>query len=238
MLGSFLYPVDIFFSGGNAMNSLLFFMSFFCMGFVWSTVPGDEIELPKPKLKGATSVEEALQRRRSVRNYRKGPLSLQGISQLLWAAQGITKRPEGYRTAPSAGATYPLVVYLVAGDVTGLQAGVYRYNPETNSLIKTVSGDVRTRLSRASLGQPWMREAPATLAIAALYERTASRYGQRAKRYVHIEVGHVGQNIYLEAESIGLATVAVGAFDDGEVKKVLGLQGKEVPLYLMPVGKR
>ncbi len=219
------------------MKTLLVLMAFSCLGFVMSKVRNDEIALPKPKLRGKMSTEEALHRRRSVREYRKEALSLQEVSQLLWAAQGITKRPEGFRTAPSAGATYPLELYLIAGNLKGLQAGIYRYIPERHSLVRTVATDVRAKLCRASLGQPWVREAPVTLAIAAIYERTAHRYGKRAKRYVQIEVGHVGQNIYLQAESLGLATVAVGAFDDSEVKKILRLRGEEEPLYLMPVGR-
>ncbi len=219
------------------MKILLVFMAFSCLGFVMNKVSNDETALPKPKLRGKMSTEEALHRRRSVREYRKEALSLQEVSQLLWAAQGITKRPEGFRTAPSAGATYPLELYLIAGNLKGLQAGIYRYIPERHSLVRTVATDVRAKLCRASLGQPWVREAPVTLAIAAIYERTAHRYGKRAKRYVQIEVGHVGQNIYLQAESLGLATVAVGAFDDSEVKKILRLRGEEEPLYLMPVGR-
>jgi len=220
------------------MDTLFAIVMLSCVGLVMGKSPDNEITLPAPALKGKLSVEEALHRRRSVRDYTQGALSLAQVSQLLWAAQGITQRAEGLRTAPSAGATYPLEIYLVAGNVNGLAAGIYRYIPARHALLRTAEGDVRAKLRDASLGQPWVREAPATLAIAAVYARTASRYGGRAQRYVDIEVGHAGENVYLQAESLGLGTVAVGAFNDGEVKKVLGLKKEEAPLYLMPVGKK
>ncbi len=220
------------------MDMLFTIVMLSCLGLVAAKSPDSEIVLPAPVLKGRLSVEEALQRRRSVRDYGRGGLSLAEVSQLLWAAQGITQRAEGLRAAPSAGATYPLAIYLVAGNVNGLAAGIYCYIPSRHVLLRTAEGDVRARLRDASLGQQWVREAPATLAIAAVYARTASRYGGRAQRYVHIEAGHAGENIYLQAESLGLGTVAVGAFNDGEVKKVLGLKKEEEPLYLMPVGKK
>lgn len=220
------------------MNELFMAVAICCVGLVLGNNQSGEIALPKPDLKGKLSVEEALNSRRSIRDYGKGSLSLRDVSQMLWAAQGITKQPQGFRTAPSAGATYPLEIYLVAGEVEGLEAGIYRYIPGRHSLVRAAKGDARARLSAASLGQPWVREAPASLAIAAVYARTASRYGTRARRYIDIEVGHVGQNIYLEAESLGLGTVAVGAFDDSAVKKVLGLKRDEEPLYIMPLGKR
>lgn len=223
---------------GGIMNAFFIAAGLMCIGLVAAKGAGDGIPLPAPALKGKLSVEEAMARRRSVREFRKGQLSLAEVSQILWAAQGVTKRTEGFRTVPSAGATYPLETYLVAGEVEGLAAGTYRYDPASHSLRRTAEGDVRKGLSDASWGQPWVREAPATIAIAAVYARTASRYGARARRYIDMEVGHAGQNIYLQAESLGLGTVAVGAFDDGEVKKVLGLPKEEEPLYLMPLGRR
>jgi len=196
---------------------------------------GRQMKLPEPVMKGELSVEEALQRRRSIRSYGKGKLTLQQVSQLLWAAQGITNR-RGFRTAPSAGATFPLEVYLVAGEVEGLQPALYHYNPHEHSLRLVKEGDLRKDLDRASLRQGMPREAQISIVIAADYSRTTRRYGKRGIRYVHIEVGHAGQNIYLEAESLGLATVAIGAFDDDAVKGLLGIE--EEPLYIMPVGKK
>ena len=195
----------------------------------------EEIKLPSIQTIGRLSVEEAISKRRSVREYKDEALSLKEVSQLLWSAQGVTAN-WGAKTAPSAGALYPVEIYLVAGGVENLKPGIYRYNPERHSLIKIVEGDKRFALFSASLFQTCVKNAPISLVICAQYERTTQKYGKRGRRYVHIEVGHVGQNIYLQAESLGLATAAIGAFVDEAVKKVLNI--KEEPLYIMPVGKK
>lgn len=196
----------------------------------------DAITLPKPSYSSAVSVEEALIKRRSIRIYKNERLTLTEVSQLLWSAQGITATWGG-RTAPSAGALYPMEIYLVAGEIEGLEAGVYRYSPKEHTITMQVEGDARQELSDAALGQEVIQEAPISLILSAVYERTTRKYGQRGIRYVHIEVGHVGQNIYLQAETLGLGTVMVGAFDDQKVKDILSL-GKEEPLGIMPVGRR
>ena len=196
-----------------------------------------QLKLPEPHRQGELSVEEALQKRRSIREYAPGPLKLEDVAQILWAAQGFND-PDGYRTAPSAGALYPLEVFLVAGDVSELPSGVYRYRPRQHDLVLVKSGDMRAPLFSASLRQECVRDAPAVLAIAGVYERTARKYGKRARRYVQMEVGHAAQNVYLQAAASGLATVIVGAFDDGDVQKVLGLQKDHEPLALMPLGRR
>jgi SagB-type dehydrogenase family enzyme len=195
------------------------------------------VPLPSVESKGEVSLEEAIQLRRSVREFRRRALRLEDVSQLLWAAQGITDRG-GFRTAPSAGALYPLEIYVVAGDVEGLSAGVYRYQPETHDLVHVASGDLRKPLASAALGQSWVRRAPAVLVIASVYKRTMGKYGQRGRRYAHMEVGHAAQNVYLQAAARGLGTVLVGAFDDGEVQDVLGLPPDHEPLGLMPVGRK
>ena len=194
------------------------------------------IKLPEPRQDSGISVESALRRRRSVREFRKESLTLAEVSQLLWAAQGITD-PEGKRTAPSAGALYPLEVFLVAGGQDELPAGVYRYRPQGHDLIPVVQGDRRAKLAAAALEQDWLNDAPVTIVIAAVYERTVRKYKQRAERYLHMEVGHVAQNVHLQAVALELGTVVVGAFDDAEVKRVLTLAANEEPLCLMPVGK-
>ncbi len=198
---------------------------------------GEEIILPQPRLESDTSIEETLLKRRSIREYKNESLNLQEISQLLWAAQGVTASAQGGRTVPSAGATYPLEVYLVVGDVKNLPAGVYRYQPEEHRLVRTLEGDKRAELGRAALGQAWVGEGAVSIVIAAVYERTTGRYGDRGIQYVHMEVGHAGQNIHLQAVSLNLGTVVVGAFHDAEVKKILNLPDDEHPLYIMPVGK-
>ncbi len=194
-----------------------------------------EILLPPPNPNSHFSVEEALGERRSVRHFTAEPVTLEAIGQLLWAAQGVTSSAGG-RTAPSAGALYPVEVYFVAGDVTGLAAGVYKYHPGAHSLRLHSPGDLRRRLSRAALWQQWIADGAAVVIITAVYQRSARKYGSRAARYVHIEVGHVAQNVYLQVQSLGLATVIVGAFEDEDVKSVLGLPANAAPLALMPVG--
>jgi len=198
--------------------------------------PANAFELPAPRLKGSLSVEEALSQRRSIREYKDAPLTLEEVSQLLWAAQGITDS-RGYRTAPSAGALYPLELYLVAGQVEGLGAGVYHYIPDGHSLLPLASGDRRAELAAAALGQSYVREAPIDLVLSAVTERTTSHYGYQGIQYVHMEVGHVGQNVHLQAVSLGLGTVMIGAFTYERVKQVLALPKEEVPLYIMPVGR-
>lgn len=209
-----------------------------CIGQPQSPGIQDEsnIDLPQPHFKGDMSVEEAIRLRRSIRDYQDEPLSLEHVSQLLWAGQGIT---EGFkRAAPSAGATYPLTLYLVVGEegVTGLAAGIYEYVPKTHSLVLVKKGDFRNRIATACLGQSFIEDAPINIVIAAEYERTTARYGERGIRYVHMEAGHVGENIYLQAGASGLGTVVVGAFLDVDLAQVLSLPEEQVPLYVMPVG--
>lgn len=194
------------------------------------------IKLPEPVLEGEVSLEEALLRRRSVREYANLPLSLGEISQLLWAAQGVTSE-RGGRTAPSAGALYPLEVYLVAGSVENLASGVYKYKPAGQQLIKVKGQDVRSELAGAALEQTCVREAAINIVIAAVYERTTVKYGDRGVRYVYIEAGHSAQNICLQATALELGVVTVGAFYDDKVKTALDMPDNEEPLYIISVGR-
>ena len=189
----------------------------------------ETIKLPKPNLKSDVSLEETIAKRRSVRSYSAAELTLAQVGQLLWASQGITD-PRGLRAAPSAGACYPLEVYLVKGD------GFYRYVPEGHRLEKISNLDLRKRLRRAALGQRFVEEAPACIVICAVYERVTSRYGKRGIRYTDIEVGHAAENVHLEAVALGLSSCPVGAFDDKAVSEVLNLRGREKPVYIIPVG--
>ena len=198
-------------------------------------LPGGEVILPSPDTTGGMPVEAALQGRRSVRQFADRPLPIQDLSQILWAAQGVTGL-QGYRTAPSAGALYPLEILVAAGEVEGLGSGVYRYRPGSQSLVPVSAGDPRAALSSAALDQAAVRDAPAVLIIAAVPARTTAKYGERGSRYVDMEAGHASQNVYLQAQSLGLGTVAIGAFMDGEVAAVAGLDPGEIPRYLMPVG--
>jgi SagB-type dehydrogenase family enzyme len=198
--------------------------------------PEDRISLPAPKTSGTVPVEEALLNRRSVREYAEIPLEPDEISQLLWAAQGLTG-PSGLRAAPSAGALYPLEIYVACGNVTGLPPGLYHYIPGSHALERVSGRDVREDLYLKALQQSTVRDAPAVIILAADYNRTMGKYGERGIRYVHMEAGHVSENIYLQAYALGIGTVAIGAFDDNGVQSVLGLPQNQVPLYLMPVGK-
>jgi SagB-type dehydrogenase family enzyme len=195
------------------------------------------IKLPKPKQDSDISIEEALIKRRSTRDYKPDPLTIQEISQLLWATQGITDK-KGFRTAPSAGALYPLEVYVVVGDVKNLMDGVYKYNPTQHELLRVLNGNKRSELAKAALDQTWVKEAAIDIVIAAVYERTTVKYGDRGVRYVHMEVGHAAQNLCLQASALELGIVTVGAFYDDQVKTVLSLPDQEMPLYIIPVGRK
>lgn len=218
-----------------------------------------QIKLPSPQLKGKTSLEEAIARRRSVRQYKSESLTLSQISQILWSAQGITRTGK-LRATPSAGATYPLEIFAVIGTQAisviasqslehsegaanqspykeKLSAGIYHYEVDSHSLRLHLQGDFRLDLARAALDQGFIASAPVDIVICTLYSRICYTYGRRGERYVHMEVGHVGENIHLQAVSLGLATVEVGAFDDEEVRKLLAVDEQIRPLYIMPIGK-
>lgn len=198
---------------------------------------GERIPLPAPRTVSETSVEAALAQRRSLRDYSDENLTVREVSQLLWAAQGITA-PWGGRTAPSAGALYPLELYLAVGAVEGVAEGVYRYWPEEHELEKVKEGDARAALATAALGQECVEDAAIDLVIVGVYHRTTARYGDRGIQYVHLEAGHAAQNVYLQAEALGLGTVALGAFHEDLVARVLGLEEESTPLYIMPVGRK
>jgi SagB-type dehydrogenase family enzyme len=202
---------------------------------------GDRVSLPAPSRDGAISLEGAIATRRSRRAFDDAPLSMATLSQLLWATQGITDREEGHRSAPSAGATYPLELTVAVGDggVTGLDAGVYRYSPEPHELSRCLATDVRAALQAGTHDQTWVGTAPVVVVLSAVPDRTTRRYGDRGeRRYVQMEAGHAGQNLYLQAEALELATVAVGAFDDDVVAEALSTPDSWQPLYLFPVGHR
>lgn len=191
-----------------------------------------EGKLPAPKLKGKMSVEETLNLRKSIRIFQDKPLTIEQVSQLLWSAQGIThsRGERMFRTAPSAGATYPLETYLFTA------SGGYKYNPVEHSLKKVYDEDMRTALSEASLGQTAVSNAHAVFVFTYIEERTSQRYGERAYRYICMEAGHVAQNLHLQAVALGLGSVPVGAFTDDQVAQILNLPEDEIPLYIVPIG--
>ena len=222
-------------------------VAFYINYFSGSSQPGatsrvviSTVNLPTPITSGQMSVETAIQDRRSVRTYANQSLTLTDISQLLWAAQGVTDTEKNYRAAPSGGHSYPLEVYLVAGSggVTGLEEGLYHYSPQKHQLEKLSGGDKRANLSEIADGQPWVKQAPVDIVITGVYQTMINKYGNNnvSVRFVQQESGHAGENIYLEATARGLATVALGSFDDAKVKAFLNLPKNESTLYIFPVG--
>ena len=188
------------------------------------------IDLPKPRLKGGVSVEETIQKRRSVRSFAAKDISLEDISQLLWSAQGLTDERHGLRASPSAGALYPLEVYVASKD------GVFHYLYDGHKLAVISDKDVRKELAVAAYGQNVIEEAPLDIIICAVYERVTSKYGERGIRYTDMEAGHAAQNVFLQAAALELYSVPLGAFTDAAVARVLNLPRDVKPLYILPVG--
>lgn len=194
-----------------------------------------KVKLPGPEASGRSRIEELIAKRRSVRRYKDNKLSEPIISRLLWAAQGISSE-DGLRTSPSAGALYPLEIHIVIGGGSELEPGVYRYVPEDHTLVREIAGDMREKLSKASLSQPMIRNAPISFVISAVYARITGKYGNRGFRYTYMEAGHAAQNISLLGVELGIGTCTIGAFEDEKVKSVLKLPANEEPLYILPLG--
>lgn len=197
----------------------------------------EAVKLPSPATTGGMPLTEALVARRTVRHFASRPLNLAQVSQLLWEADGISDR-RGLRTSPSAGATYPLDLYLVVGErgVTDLTAGVYHYEGAAQALMPVARADFSNAVARACLNQAWMTEAPVMVVITGEYRRCTARYGERGIRYTHMEAGNVSQNVFLAAEAMGLGAGIVGAFEDKALAQVLKLPPAHEPLLVMPVG--
>jgi SagB-type dehydrogenase family enzyme len=197
----------------------------------------ESVKLPPPVKTGGMSLAAALEVRRTVRRFASRPLDLSQVSQLLWGADGVSD-PRGLRTAPSAGATYPLDLYLVVGErgVKDLPAGIYHYQAPAHALAPVAPGDARANVARASLHQGWMTQAPVMVVITGEYRRCAARYGERGVRYTHMEAGNVSQNLFLAAEALGLGAGIVGAFEDQTLAQAAKLPPAHEPLLVMPVG--
>ncbi len=238
---------------GNGKITKILLLSFFVIVFMGTTfsylfpeennkknnyMDNQKINLPEPLKESEFSVEEALKERRSVRSFKDEELTLQEVSQILWAAQGITQKETGFRSAPSAGATYPLEVYLVVRKVEGLDPGVYRFLPEEQALHELVKGDKSEELMSGALNQGFIEDAPVNIVFTAVYGRTVNRYGERGERYVYMEAGHAAQNIYLQCESLDLGTVVIGAFDNEKIRRTINASREEKPLYIIPIGRK
>jgi len=199
-----------------------------------------DLSLPSPSRKGTVSVEEALSSRRTHRSFQSRALTLKHFSQMLWAAYGVTAVTPGHqlKTAPSAGATYPIDIYAVVGEggVESVAPGVYHYRPESHSVRPVSSGDLRTDVAAACLRQMWMAPAPLFIVITGDYARCSAKYGPRGIIYTQIEAGHVGQNVFLQAEALFLKAGIVGAFEKEDLGKALHIPAAHEPLLVMPVG--
>jgi len=200
--------------------------------------------LPRPRLISNVSLEEALWNRRSRREFKPDPVSAEDVAQILWAAYGINQSGRGsistagkLKTAPSAGARYPLEIYLLAGNVMDMPTGFFKYIPGDHTIRLINERNLGHELCVAALHQDMILKAPACLVYTAIFRRTTSRYGERGRtRYVPMDVGHSAQNVYLQATALNLGTCALGAFNDDQVKKALDVPVEEEPLYLMPFG--
>ncbi|MFB0526383.1 MAG: SagB/ThcOx family dehydrogenase [bacterium] len=230
-----LFRIVLFFS--------FLFLPFFVMNFeqVESSilkggrgkVKEENIKLPRPRITGKMSLEEAIIDRQSVRSFSEQELSPEEISQLLWAAYGqrdVDSTTGASKTVPSAGALYPMEIYIVSPN------GVFHYFPSSHSLKEISDEDLRSALSGAALWQEAIAQAAVNFVIACVYDRICWKYGERGMRYAHIEAGHIAQNIHLQAVSLGLGSVPIGAFSDTAVQKVLYLPKDNIPLYIIPVG--
>ncbi|MGB9852916.1 MAG: SagB/ThcOx family dehydrogenase [Candidatus Kapaibacteriota bacterium] len=195
-----------------------------------------EIMLPKANYEGRTSLEKVIATRRSVRNFKDEGITLSNIAQLLWAAQGVTDKINRFRTAPSAGALYPLEVFVAVRKADGLGPGVYKYLPDGHKLVKIKDGDVSKAIMKEALWQEWVEKSAIIIVYSAVFGRTTWKYGERGIQYVYMEVGHSAQNVCLQAVSLGLATTTIGAFNDAGIKSVIGMKENETPLYILPVG--
>ena len=197
------------------------------------------VVLPQPDATGKITLEKAIKERKSIREYKKDTLKLKALGQLLWAAQGITHNTI-LRAAPSAGALYPLELYIVAQNVENLEPGVYKYVIREHSIIKIKNQKEQvkpsTELCDACLEQSCIQHAPCALVMCGVFSKTEAKYGAQAQKYVHMEVGCVAQNIYLQTGALELGTVFVGAFDEKTVAQIIGAKNNEVPLCVMPIG--
>jgi len=194
------------------------------------------LRLPRLRFKGKFSFEEVVKKRRSIRDFSSQPLSLEQVSQILWVAQGITGEDGFGRACPSAGALYPIEIYVEVSKVKGVEEGIYHYGVFDHSLELVTRGDYSQELAEACLSQLFIAEAPVAFIIGVEYSRVTWKYGERGMRYTDIEVGHCGQNICLQATALELAAVPVGAFWDRQVQEVVYMSKNIDPIYVIPVG--
>ena len=188
---------------------------------------------------GGQALWEAIGRRRSLRDFSHDPITFEELSVLIWATQGITTRAWGVdlRTVPSAGALYPIETYVVVNRIQGISAGIYHYSVKEAQLVLIREGSFGRELSQAALGQEMLGEAACAFVWTAMVERSKWKYRERAYRYIYMDAGHVGQNLYLAATGLNLGCCTVGAFFDDEIDHLIGIEGTgEITIYLGAVG--
>ncbi len=195
------------------------------------------INLPKISKK-KSAFNKIINERRSCRVYKKIPPTLEEISKLLFSGQGITDKKNNKRIVPSAGALFPIETYLIIGKAKKINPGIYKYLPETHQLTIISQKDVRKELVKATLFQRWIEDAPITIILCGVFWRTMIKYGKRGIPFVYMEIGHIAQNISLQAIELGMGSVCIGGFNKKKVRKILNLESESTPLYLMSLGKR
>jgi SagB-type dehydrogenase family enzyme len=217
-------------------------------GLDWANQPPPYKEFPTPlkrisisslSQQGGTPLWETIAKRRSVRGFSHHPITFEELSRLIWAIQGITARAREFefRTVPSAGALYPIETYVVVNGVAGISPGIYHYSVKESQLLLIREGSFGRELSQAALGQGMLDGAACTFVWTAIVERSKWKYRERAYRYIYMDVGHIGQNLYLTATGLNLGCCTVGAFFDDEIDRLIGIDGeKEISVYLGAVG--
>ena len=196
----------------------------------------EKIKLPDPQQSNCNAIEEALFKKRSIAKYKNVPITCSDLSQVLWASQGIAESKDP-KKSPSTEALFPLEVYAIIANVIGIPAGIYQYRPHTNELVRIAAGDMRNEIAKAALGRKSVRTAPAVIVVSAVYVRTTSKLGEKGIRYAHMEAGHAAQNISLQAVALNLGSVMIGSFHESDLKKIMHMDDREQPMYIIPVGK-
>lgn len=221
---------------GIVSGIIIFSIYGICKTEVNTNMKERKIALPKPKLTGSISIEEVLNKRRSIRKFLNSLISVSELSQLLWSAQGITTE-DGRRTSPSAGATYPLEIYISVKNIENLKEGLYKYAPDAHSLLLIDENNRSVQIAEATYQPQMVKGAAAIFIITSVLNRTTSVYGERGIRYAYMEAGHSAQNLSLMGVALNIGLVLVGAFDDNKLSDALSLKKDEIPLYIIPVGK-
>lgn len=207
---------------------------------LYKQFPGvKKIVLPDPNEISKTSLDNCLKKRKSIREFSDKPITLKQLSYLLWASTGIQRNEHGFdfRTAPSAGALYPIETYLVINNVKDLSNGVYHYSIKDHTLEELKLGEYGIKTANAALGQDMCAKAAVVFIWTAIFQRSKWKYRQRAYRYIYLDAGHIGENLALASTSLDLGSCQIGALFDEEVNEIVGVDGtSESSIYMSVVG--